>query len=205
MKKDKIPGDIFVISAPSGTGKTTLIHLLLPYFPNMVFSISYTTRLPRQGEKDGVDYFFVSRNQFEQMISQGEMLEWAEVHGNYYGTSIHFIREKINAGKDILLDIDVQGARQVKKQFPQAVLIFIAPPSWEELESRLKKRSTDTAEEIKKRLTAARKEIKAAQEFDYIVINEFLNQALEELKGIIFATKADAKRRWSQVSKLVYE
>ncbi|MCD6320319.1 MAG: guanylate kinase [Candidatus Desulfofervidaceae bacterium] len=203
--KNKIPGDIFVISAPSGTGKTTLTHLLLSCFPSLNFSISYTTRPPRPGEKDGVDYFFVSRRHFEQMISQGEMLEWAEVYGNYYGTSVRFLREKINAGKDILLDIDVQGARQVRRLFPQAVLIFIIPPSWEELEKRLKKRATDAPEEVKRRLTAAREEIKAAREFDYIVINESLDQALQELKGIILATKANAKRRWPQVSKLFYE
>lgn len=198
-------GDIFVISAPSGTGKTTLIHLLLSSFPSLTFSISYTTRPPRPGEKNGVDYFFVSRSQFEQMISQGEMLEWAEVYGHYYGTSARFLREKINAGKDMLLDIDVQGARQVRKQFPQAVLIFIVPPSWKELERRLKKRATDAPEELKKRLTAARDEIKAAREFDYIVINEFLEQALQELKGIILATKAHVEKRWHRVNKLLHE
>ena len=120
-------GDIFVITAPSGTGKTTLVRLLLSSLPNLVFSISYTTRPPRPNEIHGKDYFFVTKDEFEKMIATGEMIEWAEVYGNYYGTSASFLQQTIEEGKDILLDIDIQGAKQVKQRFPKAVLIFLLP------------------------------------------------------------------------------
>jgi len=192
-------GDIFVITAPSGTGKTTLVRLLLSSLPNLVFSISYTTRPPRPNEIHGKDYFFVTKDKFKKMIAAGEMIEWAEVYGNYYGTAASFLQQTIEKGKDILLDIDIQGAKQVKQYFPQAVLIFLLPPSLEELERRLKKRATDPIEVIQKRLAAARREISAAKEFDYIVVNDILENALEELKAIILATKAKAEKRWKYV------
>jgi len=203
MKDNSALGDIFVITAPSGTGKTTLVRLLLSSLPNLVFSISYTTRSPRPNEVHGKDYFFVTKEEFEKMITAGEMIEWAEVYGNYYGTSARFLQETIEKGKDILLDIDIQGAKQVKQRFPQAVLIFLLPPSLEELERRLKKRATDAIEVIQKRLAEARTEIAAAKEFDYIVVNDILEKALEELKAIVLATKAKAEKRWRCVRRLL--
>ncbi len=199
----KNKGDIFVISAPSGTGKTTLVRLLLSRFPTLSFSISYTTRLPRPGEVDGQHYFFVSEKEFKRSIARGEMLEWAKVYGHYYGTPLHFVKEKIAAGKDVILDIDIQGAQEVKKKIPEAILIFIIPPSWEELQRRITNRSTDSLEVIKKRLKAARKEIKVARDFDYIVINDILENALQELTSIIQATKARTNKRWSEIERLL--
>ena len=199
----KNKGDIFVISAPSGTGKTTLVRLLLSRFPTLSFSISYTTRLPRPGEVDGQHYFFVSEKEFKRSIARGEMLEWAKVYGHYYGTPLHFVKEKIAAGKDVILDIDIQGAQEVKKKIPEAILIFIIPPSWEELQRRITNRSTDSLEVIKKRLKAARKEIKVARNFDYIVINDILENALQELTSIIQATKARTNKRWSEIERLL--
>ncbi|MCD6213778.1 MAG: guanylate kinase, partial [Candidatus Desulfofervidus sp.] len=196
-------GDIFVISAPSGTGKTTLVRLLLSRFPTLSFSISYTTRLPRPGEVDGQHYFFVSEKEFKRSIARGEMLEWAKVYGHYYGTPLHFVKEKIAAGKDVILDIDIQGAQEVKKKIPEAILIFIIPPSWEELQRRITNRSTDSLEVIKKRLKAARKEIKVARDFDYIVINDILENALQELTSIIQATKARTNKRWPEIERLL--
>ena len=199
----KNKGDIFVISAPSGTGKTTLVRLLLSRFPTLSFSISYTTRLPRPGEVNGQHYFFVSEKEFKRSIARGEMLEWAKVYGHYYGTPLHFVKEKIAAGKDVILDIDIQGAQEVKKKIPEAILIFIIPPSWEELQRRITNRSTDSLEVIKKRLKAARKEIKVARDFDYIVINDILENALQELTSIIQATKARTNKRWSEIERLL--
>jgi len=199
----KNKGDIFVISAPSGTGKTTLVRLLLSRFPTLSFSISYTTRLPRPGEVDGQHYFFVSEKEFKRSIARGEMLEWAKVYGHYYGTPLHFVKEKIAAGKDVILDIDIQGAQEVKKKIPEAILIFIIPPSWEELQRRITNRSTDSLEVIKKRLKAARKEIKVARVFDYIVINDILENALQELTSIIQATKVRTNKRWPEIERLL--
>jgi len=199
----KNKGDIFVISAPSGTGKTTLVRLLLSRFPTLSFSISYTTRLPRPGEVNGQHYFFVSEKEFKKSIVKGEMLEWAKVYGHYYGTPLTFVQEKIAAGKDIVLDIDIQGAQAVKKKMPEAILIFLIPPSWNELQRRITSRSSDSPEEIKKRLEAAKKEILAAREFDYIVINDVLEDALKELVSIIQATKARANKRWPEIKRLL--
>jgi len=199
----KNKGDIFVISAPSGTGKTTLVRLLLSRFPTLSFSISYTTRLPRPGEVNGQHYFFVSEKEFKKSIAKGKMLEWAKVYGHYYGTPLTFVQEKIAAGKDIVLDIDIQGAQAVKKKMPEAILIFLIPPSWNELQRRITSRSSDSPEEIKKRLEAAKKEILAAREFDYIVINDVLEDALKELVSIIQATKARANKRWPEIKRLL--
>jgi len=203
MRRNK--GDIFVISAPSGTGKTTLIRILMSRFPEMVFSVSCTTRPPRPGELHGRDYFFITETEFKNMVEHGEMLEWAKVHGHYYGTPLPFIKEKLAAGKDIILDIDVQGARQVKEKLPEAILIFIIPPSLKELKKRLLKRSTESLEIIAKRLKVAQKEIEMAKEFDFIVVNTEIKTALKELEGIIFATKAKTIKRWHLAEKLLEE
>lgn len=197
-------GDIFVISGPSGVGKTTLSQLLLKSVKRLAFSISYTTRPPREGEKNGIDYFFVTLPEFKTMVNKGEMLEWAEVYGHYYGTSAKFIKETLMEGQDVLLDIDVQGAEHIKRHFSQAVLIFIVPPSLEVLRRRLWERQTETEEALKRRLESARKEIKNCKKFDYIVINKDLKSALSEILAIVTATKATRDRKWPQIKKTFY-
>ena len=152
MKETGEKGDLFVISAPSGAGKSTLCHRLMEETPGVAFSVSHTTRAPRKGEVDGVDYHFVSKEQFMHMVEQEEFLEWAEVHGNCYGTSRSAVTAMLENGQDVLLDIDVQGAMQVRDVFPESVLIFILPPSLQVLERRLRNRGTDTEETIRLRL-----------------------------------------------------
>ncbi len=203
MLSEKLKGLLIVISAPSGTGKTTLTHMLLKEFPDMEFSVSYTTRKPRPGEVNGKDYFFVDRETFEKMVEEGDFLEWAEVYGNLYGTSKSQVLKALNEGKDILLDIDTQGALQVKKNFPEAVLIFILPPSFKELERRLRSRGTDDEETIEKRLRIARKEVERAPLYDYIVVNDVLENAYEKLRSIVIAEKCKTERLKGQFEKLV--
>ncbi len=203
MLSKKLKGLLIVISAPSGTGKTTLAHMLLKAFPNMEFSVSYTTRKPRLGEVNGKDYFFVDRDTFERMIEEGDFLEWAEVYGNLYGTSRSQVLKALNEGKDVLLDIDTQGALQVKKNFPEAVLIFILPPSLKELERRLRSRGTDDEETIERRLKTARVEIERAPLYDYIVVNDVLEEAFEKLKSIVIAEKCRTERLKGQFDRIV--
>jgi guanylate kinase len=198
-----LKGLLIVVSAPSGTGKTTLCRMLLKEFENMEFSVSYTTRPPRKGEVNGKDYFFVSREEFERMVEEGDFLEWANVYGNLYGTSKSQVLKALEEGKDILLDIDVQGALQVKKNLPEAVLIFIMPPSFEELEKRLRSRGTDSEEVIEKRLNVAKEEIKKAPFYDYIVVNDVLDVAFNKLKAIITAEKCKTERLKNQFDKLI--
>ena len=200
---NKLKGLLIVISAPSGTGKTTLVHMLLKEFPDLEFSVSYTTRPPRPGEVDGRDYHFVDRKTFERMIEEGDFLEWAEVYGNLYGTSRTQVLKALNEGKDVILDIDTQGALQVKKNFPEAVLIFILPPSLKELERRLRNRGTDDEETIERRLKTAREEIRRASLYDYIVVNDVLEVAYENLKSIIRAEKLRTERLKGQFDRLV--
>ncbi|SMO60973.1 guanylate kinase [Balnearium lithotrophicum] len=200
---NELKGLLVVISAPSGTGKTTLTHMLLKEFPNMEFSVSYTTRPPRPGEVNGKDYYFVDRETFERMVEEGDFLEWAEVYGNLYGTSKSQVLKALNEGKDIILDIDTQGALQVKKNFPEAVLIFVLPPSLSELERRLRRRGTDDEETIERRLKVAREEIKRAPLYDYIVVNDVLEVAFENLKSIIRAEKCKTERLAEQFEKVV--
>ena len=203
MLSEKLKGLLIVISAPSGTGKTTLTHMLLKEFPDMEFSVSYTTRKPRPGEVNGKDYFFVDRETFERMIEEGDFLEWAEVYGNLYGTSKSQVLKALNEGKDILLDIDTQGALQVKRNFPEAVLIFILPPSFKELERRLRSRGTDDEETIERRLKIARVEVERAPLYDYIVVNDRLEKAYEKLKSIVIAEKCRTERLKGQFEKVV--
>jgi len=200
---NKLKGLLIVISAPSGTGKTTLVHMLLKEFPDLEFSVSYTTRPPRSGEVDGRDYHFVDRKTFERMIEEGDFLEWAEVYGNLYGTSRTQVLRALNEGRDVILDIDTQGALQVKKNFPEAVLIFILPPSLKELERRLRNRGTDDEETIERRLKTAREEIRRAPLYDYIVVNDVLEVAYENLKSIIRAEKLRTERLKGQFDRLV--
>lgn len=178
-------GRLFVFSAPSGAGKSTILGRLSKLFPNSVYSISHTTRSPRKGEVDGKDYFFVSKERFLQMVEEGKFLEWEEILGNLYGTSREFIEEALNRNQDVFMDIDVKGAQNIKNKFPKAILVFIKPPSLEELKRRLEKRGTEPEEVIRKRLSLAEEELKEADRFDYVVINEDLDQAINEIAGII--------------------
>lgn len=183
-------GSLFVVAAPSGAGKSTLVNALLALEPGIQLSISTTTRQPRPGEVDGREYLFTTADDFVARADAGEFLEWAEVHGNYYGTSRVQVEKEMKAGTDILLEIDWQGARQVRKQFPAAAGIFILPPSIEALEQRLHKRGTDEPHIITRRLLAAGGEIAHAPEFEYAIINEEFNVALAELSAIVKATRA---------------
>jgi guanylate kinase len=182
-------GNLYVIVAPSGAGKTTLVRLLLKYEVAMQLSISHTTRAPRPGEEDGREYHFVDSDTFRAMIERQEFLEWAEVHGNFYGTSRSWISERLASGDDILLEIDWQGAQQVRAQFPQTLGVFILPPSLEELARRLKERGTDSKEVVARRLAAAEAEMRHVDEFDYVIINNRLEQALSDLRAIVHASR----------------
>ncbi|ALC16469.1 guanylate kinase [Desulfuromonas soudanensis] len=178
-------GIIFVISAPSGAGKTSLCKEIIDIFPTLRHSVSYTTRPMRSGEKNGIDYHFVSDEIFSAMVEGGDFAEWAEVHGNRYGTAIATLKEAAAAGQDILLDIDCQGAAQLKKNWRQGVFIFVLPPSFEELQRRLLGRNTDSAEVIARRTANARDEVRQATWYDYLVINDDFALALEQLRAVI--------------------
>ncbi len=178
-------GNLFVISAPSGAGKTTLCQKLIKKMPNMKLSVSYTTREPRKGEVHDVDYTFVTRDTFKKMIDRGEFAEWATVHGNLYGSSIKRIKELNSRGYDIILDIDIHGAIQLRKSYEGAVYIFILPPSLEALEERLVNRRTDTDDIIKNRLDNAKAEISQYTNYDYIIVNDSIDKAYKELESIV--------------------
>ncbi|MGE5713081.1 MAG: guanylate kinase [Betaproteobacteria bacterium] len=182
-------GSIFLVVAPSGAGKSTLVNALLEQDSGIALSVSHTTRPPRPGEADGREYHFVSVDEFMQRRAAGEFLESAEVHGNFYATSRTWIEQRVQAGTDVLLEIDWQGARQVKARFPQAVGIFILPPSIDALEARLQKRGQDSAPVIARRLLAAGSEIAHAPEFDYVIINVDFPAALAQLAAIVTATR----------------
>lgn len=192
-------GSLFVVSAPSGAGKSTLCNRLTKEVEGVIFSVSYTTRSPRQGEEDGVHYHFVTEAVFRDMIEGGEFLEWAEVHGNLYGTSIRWVEEKLSDGKDVLLDIDVQGALQLREKNLEAVYIFILPPSIDALRERLLRRGTDTTEVINKRLENAKEEIPYYEKYDYVIINDILEKAYDELRSVVIASrvrKGRIDREW---------
>jgi guanylate kinase len=182
-------GILFVISAPSGAGKSTLCRELLDIFPDMRHSISFTTRKPRPGEVDGRDYFFVDRDEFQRMVAADGFAEWAEVHGNLYGTALKTLQECREAGIDLLLDIDCQGAEQLKRKWSDGVNIFILPPSYQELRRRLEGRNTDAPEIIATRIDNAAAEINAAGRYDYIVVNDVFSRAVEGLKSIVEAER----------------
>ncbi len=199
-------GLALVVSAPSGAGKTTLCRRLLKEDAEISFSISYTSRPPRGGEKAGEDYFFVSRETFQRMIEEDVFLEWAEVHGNLYGTSKKQVLKVLDAGQDILLDIDVQGANQIKDALGQdAVLVFVLPPSFEELERRLRKRATEDEASIKKRLENAKKELAKAHDFDYLVLNDDLENASQRLRAILIAERHRSFRRSDLLKPFTHE
>ena len=181
-------GNLYVVAAPSGAGKTTLVRLLLEKETAVRLSISFTTRGPRPGEQSGREYHFVDTASFQGMIARQEFLEWAEVHGNYYGTSKKWIADQLEAGNDVLLEIDWQGAQQVRALFPAAIGVFIMLPSMEELTRRLVGRGTDSAEVIAGRLAAAQAEMRHVGEFDYVIINDQLDQALDDLRAVVRAS-----------------
>ncbi|MCG6552779.1 MAG: guanylate kinase [Candidatus Magnetominusculus sp. LBB02] len=186
-------GRLYIISAPSGTGKTTLCAEMLKNIPNLKESVSFTTRLPRTGERNDVDYTFVSVEAFKQMTDAGDFIEWAEVHGNYYGTSIKRIHEIQQGGGDVLLDIDVHGAKQIKSKHIDAVYIFILPPSIAALQERLNKRNLDDEATIKRRIAKAMDEINDCMFYDYILVNDNLSHAIEGLKSIILSNRLKAE------------
>jgi len=178
-------GCLFIVSAPSGTGKSTLCQAARERFPDLVYSISFTTRSPRAGEKDGVDYFFISPSEFEARIGRGDWVEWAKVHGHYYGTSADFLNQQLSAGRRVLLDIDVVGAKQILNRFPESVTIFIMPPSLDALRRRLETRGTDDAESIEKRLVNAEKEIAEKDFYRHVIVNDRLDAAIDAFCDII--------------------
>jgi len=180
---------VYIVSAPSGSGKSTLVSELFKVVSGLMFSVSYTTRPPRGSEHDAKEYFFVSRTEFEAMIAANEFLEYAEVFGNYYGTARRFLRDAEIADCDLLLDIDVQGAAQVKKKMPDAVSIFILPPGREKLEWRLRNRGLDSEAVIRRRLDTARREIENYSKYDYILVNDRLEQSTDELRAIVLAER----------------
>jgi guanylate kinase len=187
-------GSIFIVSAPSGAGKTTLCKKLIETTKGITHSVSYTTRKPRKGETDGKDYFFVSEQEFMSMVKSGEFLEWAEVHGNLYGTSKRHIQEIINTGTDVILDIDTQGAKQIRDSGIEATFIFILPPSLKVLEERLRNRGTDPEETIRRRLQQAKKEISDYRIYDYVIFNIRIDEAVEQLRSIVIAKRLSIER-----------
>ena len=181
----KLKGKIIVVSAPSGSGKTTIIKPILRSFPDIVFSVSATTRNKRENEIEGVDYFFLSKEEFEKKIKDNEFVEWEKVYDYYYGTLKSSIEASIKSGKSILLELDVNGALSMKKIYPDSALIYILPPSYEEIMKRLKNRNTETEKDLKKRLERAKLELRFKDKFDYFIENENLNKAIEDTKRLI--------------------
>jgi guanylate kinase len=183
------PGNLFVVAAPSGAGKSSLVKALLELDSHVLPSVSHTTRAPRGQEKHGREYFFASDAEFDQMVQAGAFVEWAHVHGRRYGTSRKMIEDRIAHGSDVILEIDWQGALQIRGIFANAVLVFILPPSWDELRSRLERRGEDSPEVIESRLANAATELAQAKEFDFVIINELFERALFDLKAIVHAQR----------------
>ena len=196
-------GILLVVSGPSGTGKGTICNKVMNRHP-LNYSISITTRAPREGEVDGKDYFFVSKKEFEYMISNNQLLEYAQVYDNYYGTPRKYVLDQLNSGLDILLEIEMNGAYQVKQKFRDGVFVFVLPPSLDELHKRIKKRGKDSEETIKKRMELAASEIAHAVQYDYIVINDNLEKAVNQIDAILVAEKTKVKRNADIIEKIRY-
>ena len=186
-------GKVFVITGPSGVGKGTVVEQVLKKVDNIYLSISVTTRQKREGEKEGVNYFYKTKDGFEKMIKSGEFLEWAEFAGDYYGTPKFSVNNYLSCGKDVLLEIEIQGAKQIKEKCPESILVFLAPPSFEALEERLIKRQTESIEKVKVRLKKAREEMKETGIFHYLVINDDLKEAVDNVIGIVRAERCRIK------------
>lgn len=198
-------GNLIVISGPSGTGKGTICKQLLNRGENLAYSISATTRAPRDGEINGVNYWFTAKADFEKMIAQGELLEWAEVYGNYYGTPLKTVNDMLACGKDVILEIDPQGALKVQEIFPQGVFVYILPPSLNELASRIHNRGTDSAENITRRLNAATEEIRYASHYHYVVVNDVVKTATEKIMAIITAEKCNVLRNKALLNQIIQD
>ena len=194
MQLIKRRGTLVVVSAPSGAGKTTLCHEVRSLVPELYYSVSHTTRAPRPGEKEGTDFFFVSEGQFTAMRARDEFAEWAQVHGHHYGTPAKALESALSRGFDVLLDIDTHGARQLRQRYPEAVSVFIMAPSMAELEARLRERKSDSAGDIARRLSRAREEIAAWRQYDYLIINRDVKDAVDQLATIIQAERCRTSR-----------
>jgi guanylate kinase len=202
-------GLLIVVSSPSGAGKTTLCHRLIEEFPDVIFSVSYTTRAKRRGEEEGVDYHFVDRATFDRMIDNNEFAEWADVHGARYGTTVIAVKQALEGGKHVLFDVDYQGARQLKARFERdAVFVFILPPSLDVLEQRLRKRATDAPDAIERRLIKAQDEIKVLKQYalyEYLVVNDDLARAYEKLRAIYQAAQCTIDRMGPIAERVIWE
>lgn len=196
-------GNLYIVSAPSGSGKTTLLQHLLRSFKNLSFSVSHTTRQPRQGEREGIDYYFTERSAFLDMVERGEFLEWAEFNGQLYGTTRAFVQSQLDSGKDVILDIDVQGARQVKSKLADATAIFVLPPSFKELERRLKARMLESDDVIRRRLEIAKGEILFYRDYDYIIINDILESSILVLESIVRSGTAAPSRQQGRIEEII--
>jgi guanylate kinase len=196
-------GLLFVVSAPSGTGKTTVVERLVQIFPDLRMSRSYTSRAMRDGEKDGVDYNFITSERFEAMVAEDAFLESADVFGNFYGTGKAETERELAAGRDLVLVIDVQGARQVRSHGANAIGIFVLPPSFEALERRLRGRSKDSEEAIRKRLTTARREVRAVAEYEYVIVNDELDACVDRLRSVVLAERARPRVMAPTVARIV--
>lgn len=195
--------NVYIVSAPSGSGKTTLLQNLLRTFQDLKFSVSYTTRQPRAGEQHGLDYFFTERDTFREMADRGEFLEWAEYYGQLYGTSRSFVEKHTAAGQDVILDIDVQGARQVKSKMAEAITVFILPPSFSELERRLRSRRLESDEAIHRRLEIAKSELPSYRDYDYIIVNDVLAHSVQTLESIVRAGRALPSRQQDRIEEIL--
>ncbi|MCD6496954.1 MAG: guanylate kinase [Deltaproteobacteria bacterium] len=198
-------GLLLVVSSPSGAGKTTLARRLRDDFSGLGFSVSYTTRPPRTGEQDGVDYHFVTQETFDRMVGEGRFAEWAHVHGHSYGTAYEAIDQALKSGTDMLFDIDYQGGRQIKSRFPDAVMVFVLPPSVDELARRLRGRATDSKASIEKRLHGAVEELNHYDAYEYLVVNENLDRAYDELRAVYVASRCNWRLRAHFAEQLVTE
>jgi len=203
IKDNKPQGLLLVVSGPSGAGKGTICSLLRKELPELSYSVSVTTRQPREGEVDGRDYFFKTVDQVKDMIFRGELLEYAQVYGNYYGTPKPYVKSLLDEGKDVLLEIDIQGALQVKKVFPDGVFVFVIPPSLEELRARIYKRGTDTDDVIEKRLKAATGELGYASKYDYIIVNDVAETAAKRVMTLLEAERYRAGRTYFLVDNMI--
>lgn len=198
-------GVLLVVSGPSGAGKGTICQLLREQLPDLGYSISVTTRQPRVGEVDGVNYFFKTVPQVKEMITKGELLEYAEVYGNYYGTPRKYVEDLLNTGHDVLLEIDIQGALQIKERFPEGVFVFIVPPSLDELSARIYKRGTDSEDVIKRRMASAAGELTYAQKYDYIIVNDIAQKAANKVLTIMEAERYRVDRTYFIVDRICKE